>query len=330
VHPIRTVLCLKKESSQLSLTMVITLPPQINATGLLPFLSSLTAQRAAGDVTIDFTFLRRVSPAALAALACAVDGWQKSGRTVFFDGLDRCVITGYLQRMDILQVCGVELPEQFKRHVAEGRFVPVQRVDAPVDAMGTAMAQCVAPGGDDYEHPLSALYDFVWYVLTETANNVRQHSGGTGFATAQVTQTEGFVRLAVADNGRGIRQSFLDAGLPWAAALDDVGSIRKALEPLVSSKGNPTNEGVGLTLSAGLARLAKAWLLIVSGYGLVRLRPDGVQEHGRLPGEGFYPGTLVGLTFKQSDIGDFAELLTAAKVGAGLLQRPGLRGNFIA
>jgi hypothetical protein len=107
MHPVRTALCLKKESS-LYLAMVITLPPQINATGLLPFLSSLTAQRAVGDVTIDFTFLRRVSPAALAALACAADGWQKSRHTVFFDGLDRCVITGYLQRMDILQVCGLQ------------------------------------------------------------------------------------------------------------------------------------------------------------------------------------------------------------------------------
>jgi hypothetical protein len=67
----------------------------------------------------------------------------------------------------------------------------------------------------------------------------------------------------------------------------------------------------------------------VSGSGLVRLQPDGVQEHGCLPNGGFYPGTLVGLSFKQVDIGDFAELLTAAKVGAGLLQRPGLRGKFI-
>jgi hypothetical protein len=238
------------------------------------------------------------------------------------------VITGYLQRMDVLRACGVDLPEAFSRHEGKGRFVPVQRVDTPVEAMGNAMASCVAPGGEDYGHPLSPLYDFVWYVLTEMANNVRQHSGGTGYATAQVTQTEGFVRLAIADNGRGIRQSFLDAGLPWAAALDDVGAIRKALEPLVSSKGTPTNEGVGLTLSAGLARLAKAWLLIVSGRGLVRLRPDGHQEFGLLPAGGFYPGTLIGLTFKQADISDFAELLTAAKVGAGLLLFPGLPGNF--
>jgi hypothetical protein len=85
VHPIRTTLCLKKESS-LSLAMVITLPPQINAAGLLPFLSSLTEKRAVGDVTIDFTFLRRVSPAALAAFACAVDGWEKIRRTVNFYG----------------------------------------------------------------------------------------------------------------------------------------------------------------------------------------------------------------------------------------------------
>lgn len=308
--------------------MEIVLPPQINAAGLLPFLSRLGGAPADRTVTVDFTQLRWVSPAALAALACAVDRWRKQKFAVVFRGLDQCVITGYLQRMDLLRACGMQRPEAFHRHEARGRFVPVRQVEAPVNDMGNAMSVCVAPGGDDYGHPMSALYDFVWYVLTETANNVRQHSGGTGFATAQATQVKGFVRMAIADNGRGIRQSFVDAGLPWAAALDDVAAIQKALEPLVSSKGTPTNEGVGLTLVTGLARLAKAWLLIVSGRGLMRIQPDGRMATGWLPAGGVYPGTLVGLTFKQADISDFAELLTLAKVRSGLLPSPGQPGKF--
>ena len=307
--------------------MEITLPPQINATGLLPFLATLGSP-VDGEILVDFTQLRRVSPAALAALACVVDGWRKRRVAVTFRGLEYCAITGYLQRMDLLNACGMQLPEKFRRHEARGRFVPVQRVDAPVDAMGHAMSACLAPGGDAYGQAMSDLYDFAWYVLTETANNVRQHSGGTGFATAQVTQAEGLVRMAIADNGRGIRQSFVDAGLPWATDLEDVGAIQKALEPLVSSKGTPTNEGVGLTLVTGLARLAKAWLLIASGRGLVSIHPDGRMKSGWLPSGGVYPGTLIGLTFKQAGISDFAELLTTAKVRSGLLPSPRSPGKF--
>lgn len=308
--------------------MEVVLPEQINAAGLLPFLSSLTVSAEAERVTIDFSRLRRVSPAALAALACAVDRWRREHRRVAFRGLKKCRITGYLQRMDVFGACGVELTETFTPHAGRGRFVPVQRVESSVEALGRAMASGVAPGGDEAGHPSSPLYDFAWYVLTEAANNVRQHSGGTGYAAAQVTQAAGFVRLAMADNGRGIRQSFVDSGLPWAFALDDAAAILKALEPLVSGRRAPANEGVGLTLCAGLARLAKAWLLIVSGHGLVHLRPDGRQESGRLPTGGFYPGTLIGLTFKQADLGDFAQLLTAAMAGAGLLPFPGLPGRF--
>ena len=308
--------------------MHVDLPVQINAAGLIPFLSSLSGPAKPEDVVIDFARLRRVSPAALTALACATARWKRTGQAVKFQGLEQCAITGYLQRIDLLAICGMGLPENFRRHEARGRFVPVRRVDGPVDAMGHAMSACVAPGGDDYGHPLSALYDFVWYVLTETANNVRQHSGGTGYAAAQVTRTEGMVRLAIADNGRGIRQSLCEAGFSWAVGLDDPTAIRKALEPLVSSKGTPTNEGVGLTLTSGLSRLTHAWLLIVSGHGLLSLRPNGQMESGFLPGGGYYQGTLVAITFKQGDIGDFAELLTAAKFEAGLLPRARPHGTF--
>lgn len=307
--------------------MKIILPPQINAAGLLPWLTML-GTAANENVVIDFTHLRRVSPAALVALACAVAKWKEAGRAFEFRGLALCAITGYLQRMDLLSACGMQVPDTFRRHEARGRFVPVTLVDPPIEGMGHAMAACLAPGGDDWGHPLSALYDFAWYVLTETANNVRQHSGGIGYAAAQVTQVEGFVRMAIADHGRGIRRSFADAKLPWSSGMNDVDAIIKALEPRVSSKGTPTNEGVGLTLVSELARLAKAWLLIVSGRGLLRLLPDGSRQSAWLPNGGVYPGTLIGLTFKQTQVKDFAELLQTAKISSGLLPTPGQQGTF--
>lgn len=220
-------------------------------------------------------------------------------------------------------------PESFKRHEGKGRFVPVREIDHRVDEMGSEMALCVAPGGDDWGHHLAGPYDLVWYVLTEMANNVRQHSGGSGFVCAQVGAAEGLVRVAIADNGRGILQSFREAGFAWAADLDDSAAILKALEPRVTSKGTPTNEGVGLTLTAKMAELASAWMLVVSGTGVVRLNPGGTRPLADLlPNGGNYPGTLVAMTFRQERARDFAALLDQAKRASGLLRPTGSRARF--
>ncbi len=308
--------------------MEILLPAQINADGLLPFLSLIGQPAGSDEIVLDLSALRRVSPAAIVALVATVDRWKREDRRIRFRGLDVCAITGYLQRMDVLKSCGIHRPEAFVRHEAKGRFVPVRKVDLEVDEMGRDMAACIAPGGEDYENPLSAIYDLVWYVLTETANNARQHSGGIGYAAAQVTWSEGLVRLALADNGRGILQSFRDAGLSWSTGLDDAGAIQKALQPFISSKGGPTNEGVGLTLVNELARLAKAWLLIASGSGAFRLRPDGSTSTESLPINGFFRGTLLTMVFRQDRVSDFAAMLDEAKNATGLLRRRQSPGRF--
>jgi hypothetical protein len=110
--------------------------------------------------------------------------------------------------------------------------------------------------------------------------------------------------------------------MPWSAGLTDAEAVRKALEPRVSSKGSPTNEGVGLTLVAGLVRRTNGWLMIVSGTGGLKILPGREPETVVLPETAHYQGTLVGLTFRQQDVSDYARLLHDAKVEAGLLQRP--------
>lgn len=307
----------------------VTLPAQIKANGLLSFLSQLGTARDK-DVVMDFTALRKVTPAGLVALTATVARWKKEGRSVNFRGLSECSITEYLQRMDLLKACEVKLPEDFQRHDAKGRFVPVRPVAHPVDTMGHEMAACLAPGGEEYGHPKSELYDLAWYVLTEAGNNVRQHSGGSGYASAQVNRFEGFVRLALADNGMGILQSFRNAGVPWSHSADDLGAIQKALEPRVSCKPSDPNEGVGLTLVSNLAQLMKAWLLIVSGQGVLQINEGSAPKFSVLPENGNYRGTLVALTFKQSSVHNYFELLHEAKIRAGLLRTGRATGKFDA
>jgi hypothetical protein len=307
----------------------LVLPRIINAAGLLPFLSRIGVEPFGLEIELDFTELRRVSPAALVALSARVGDWRRRGIEVRARGLERCSILGYLQRMDLLRTCGLRLPENFTRHDERGRFVPVRAIDHSVESMASDMALCVAPGGDTLGAPLADLYDLVWYFLSELGNNVRQHSGGLGFASAQTTAAAGLVFLAIADNGRGIRGSFREAGFPWANDIDDAAAILWALEPKVSSKGSPNNEGVGLTLTTQLAIRTSAWLMIVSGRGVLRLNPrfDTIQV-GVLPAGGKYHGTLVAVTVPQRRVGLFAQLLHEAKISSGLL-RPALdRATF--
>ena len=301
--------------------MRITLPQKIRGNDFLPFLAELDKPLAAQEpVMLDVSALRRVTPTGLVALVATVRRWQQANHPVTFEGLQACPITGYLQRMDLFQASGLALPETFQRHAAQGRFVPVRLIDHRIDEMGNDLAACLAPGGEDLDHPLSNLYSLAWYVLTETGNNVQQHSRGRGYVAAQVNRTEGLVRLAIADNGRGILRSFQDAGLPWSVGMDDPTAIRKALDPQVSSRGRPSNEGVGLTLVAGLVSAIGGWMLIVSGTGVLSINRGSTPVVTNLPGQARYQGTLLGLTFRQTDVSDYASLLERIKVTSGLLQ----------
>jgi len=309
--------------------MKISVPVHINATRLLPFLTLISQPIASEEIVVDFTRLRRVTPAGLVALSATVIRWLKAHHRVRFQGLNGCPIADYLRRMDLLKVCGFDSAEGFTRHDSRGRFVPVKLVDEHVPEMGHEIATCLAPGGDEWGHPKADLYDLVFYVMTEIANNIRQHSLGLGYASAQVTRAEGLVRVALADNGIGILGSFIHARQPWSKGMNDPQGILKALEPKVSCKGGEPNEGVGLTLVSALARLTKSWLMIVSGSGVVQILPQvtGTQAF-QLPDGGIYPGTIIAMTCRQEAANGFSKLLHTAKDEAGLLRRGTIKARF--
>ena len=102
--------------------------------------------------------------------------------------------------------------------------------------------------------------------------------------------------------------------------MDDKAALQKALEPQVTCKGRPTNEGVGLTLVAGLMREVNGWLMIVSGRGVLLIRRGEAPDLLDLPGGARYPGTLIGMTFGQAEAEDFVDALQRAKKSTGLLQ----------
>ncbi|MCW0221020.1 MAG: ATP-binding protein [Prosthecobacter sp.] len=308
--------------------MQLLLPRALKSHLFIDFLSSAEEMRDCDLIEVDFKHLMLITPGPLAALTAIVNGWVQQGKTVHFNNLHVCPISGYLQRMDFLKMCGLHLDEKFERRDSKGRFVPVQKVDHPVDKLGDEMAECLAPGGSEHGHAMADLWDFAWYVMTETGNNVRQHSLGTGYATAQVTLADSMVKLAIADNGKGILKTFQDAELEWSFDMSDEEAIVKALQPRVSSKFGPNNEGVGLTLVSNFIQLTGGWLGVLSGTGLASVKKGGSIQSLTLPHGAKYTGTLIAIAVGKENIGEYAKLLIDAKIKAGLLEKNMHRALF--
>ena len=308
---------------------MLIIPKHINAGGLIPFLDQLAAHAESPDLVIDFSGLQRVSPAGLTSLAAMEARRKRQKQMTHVVGLKTCGIRDYLRRMNLLQLCGWEQEEEaFVRHDAYGRFVPLEEIPHQVDDLGAQVASCIALGGEDFGHPNTGLYDTAWYLITELANNVRQHSRGTGFVAAQTTLSDGYVRIAIADGGCGIPGSLKDAGFPWAQDLPDEDIIEQAIVARVSSKGQPANEGVGLTLSSRIVDLMGGQMLIVSGAGTVIRGGGSVLKKGRFESGKRFPGTLIAISFLRSAASEFDSKLHEAKELEIPLRTPARSANF--
>ncbi len=304
------------------------LPKHLNAGGLLSVLAMMGRPLRDGDVEIDISDLRRVLPASLVSLTAMVDLWRRQGREVRFTGVPECPILSYLQRMDFLSSCRVEMTEAFRRHDSKGRFVPVKNVIHQTDEMAREVAACLAPGGEEFDHPNAGLFDTITYVLTEVGNNIRQHSSGMGYAAAQVHGHEGMIRMAFADNGMGILKSFRMVEADWSMEATDTDAIAKALQPRISCKAGPPNEGVGLTMVSSVVSKMGGALLVVSGTGMAKFFIGGERSFETFPEGSSYQGTLVAMTFPEQAASRFADFLQEAKDDAGILQSVRGRATF--
>lgn len=301
---------------------------------------ALVVQLLAAEATdavrliVDFQGVQFYVPAALTCLLATVNRWDASGREVGFANLEFCPALAYLQRMDFFALSGVPLPERFRRHDASGRFVPLRLVDAStrgsVDKVCSELAACVFPelaASDDVE--VTGPFDMLEYAASELINNVLQHAKGPGYVAAQVYPKSGFVRLAVADAGIGIRQSFVETQpVFWDPKMSHLDAVCTALRPKVSSKmhlstgwGESVNAGVGLSVLKEVARHADGLFTLISGNGFYQ---HNHHERRTLPAElhlsQTYPGTICALQLSQQRLGNLQRILQDAKKGIGLLQ----------
>lgn len=302
---------------------VIHLPDRVFEEQLPGLLARLNTGDVHESVEIDISRVKFLTPAAIVTVVARCHQWKREGKKVSLGGLTHCESLGYLQRMDFLTHLEIDLPEDFQRHDANGRFVPVQSLNfanGNVDAIATAITRCVFPECSPYDDVFQALQ----YSAGELLSNAKYHSGGRAFACAQFFAARNLVRIAVADDGQGIRKSFIATSRENEAQTPD-DAIRLALQPGVSSSllrpnVNPyagqNHRGVGLSITRILAKEAKGRLTIASESGWFE------EHHGTeksRPTVAFsFPGTLVAASLHRDHIADYSAMHEAAMAEIGM------------
>ena len=290
----------------------------------------LLALLKAGDdhcsVEINISNVRFLTPAAIVAILARCHWWKRQGKVLSLSGAESCQALGYFQRIDFLTHLGIEIPELFTRRNATGRFVPVKTLNfasGDVDRIASDIARCTLPDAP----PEDDVFRLLQYAAGELLSNAKYHSGGRAYVCAQFFQARNLVRIAVADDGIGIRESFINTTRETEASTADA-AIRLALQPQVSSAllrpsphpyGGQNHRGVGLTITRILANEAGGQLTIATEDGWFDERLGTELDRPRQPI--FFPGTLVAITLHRDQIADYAAMHAGAmtQIGMGML-----------
>jgi anti-anti-sigma regulatory factor len=302
---------------------VIRIPGWIAEDQLPQLLALLNRGNDHAAIVIDISAVKFLTPAAIVSILAVCSRWKKEGKAISLIGAESCENLGYLQRIDFLKHLGIEIPEQFIRRNAAGRFVPVQTLNfasGDVDRIASEISRCTLPDADAEDD----VYRMLQYAAGELLSNAKYHSGGRAFVCAQFFPARSQVRIAVADDGMGIRGSFLNTTREAEADTADA-AIRLALQPQVSSallRPNPypyagrNHRGVGLTITRTLARESHGSLTIASESGWF----DEVKrnEQARPNPPVFFPGTLVAVALHRDQIADYAAMHAKAMADIGM------------
>jgi hypothetical protein len=308
---------------------LIELPEHGYEADLVEFIKRFSDGGTEQQIGLDLKPVKFLTPGALVLILATINRWIKEKKEVSLVNCAACPAFGYLQRIDFFSTCGIKLKEEVARKDAARQFVELRKVAGGVDVakLSTDIAYCLFPDADSDDPDKSGLFDILQYSVSELTNNVIQHSKSSGFATAQYTGSTDLVRVAIADDGIGVRASFKDAGSPhFSPNLSHSGAIALATQPKVSSKahmttawGESVNAGVGLTLLKAVSLLTGGSFFMASGTG-VCTQQVGEKEMSVLELPQAFSGTICALSFQRAKVQNFADLLYKAKEAVGLLQ----------
>jgi len=225
------------------------------------------------DLAISPALSSSLEPAGISVLAAGIAARARGGMRTSIRALEGLDSLGYLQRIGFFDQLGVQLPESFRHHPAEGRFVPLRRIVDEATAKSVADETAEVLRAQFPGLPSSVLRG-AHFVLEELGVNIVQHSQApeTGFGLAQAYPTERRLQIAFADAGVGFLAS-LRRNPELTGRVEDEGeAIQLALKEGVSFSGSEANLGIGLGFLRSFADLLGGDLWIASGGALLHRR----------------------------------------------------------
>jgi len=240
------------------------------------------------SVVCDASKLEWILPIGLCGLAASCSVLAGRGITVRFENLTASM-KSYFDRMDVFDQCHIEFESTIQRQDRSDRLLEIKCLDSPAQVhrvagpLVAAITGQMMRGHEDPEDPegmkakpSERLAVSLEYVMSELLENAVTHAQANGFAHAKVWiaanyyEQNNMVRVAFVDTGCGFQQS-LRFDHDVQESPNDLTAIRRALVPFVScNRGvgildDSSNQGIGLTVCADIARETGGRLIVGSG-----------------------------------------------------------------
>lgn len=320
-------------------TASLALPQRVEEDGLITFVEQLVACDGADEIVMDAVAAGAHTASALVALAAMQRRWKdRPGKS---EGVAKNVKLLNFERWP-MHPCfaGSSVArDALGEGITVGLTSAVREVrpdPGEVERVASDLAKVIAPDG----WASGPLYPLVQYCFGELLRNCVQHTGEPAFAVVQEHRDAlgdvKFVRLAVADCGRGVRLSFVENESPKAhPGMSDADALLRAIEPRVSSTvhlprlpyGRSSNMGVGLSMVKQLARATAGHFTILSGSAWLHQTGDALPASGNASLE--WPGCIVSMSLGVESITGYGEMLGAARDAIGLTPRRNIGRLFL-
>ena len=224
----------------------------------------------------------------------------------------------YLERMKLFEILQVRSGISISEHDTSGRFVPLTQIKN-ADEQTRFITEMIPMLHLEPQHAGT-----IRYVVSELVRNVLEHAGSSDGAivAAQYHAKSNMIRIGIADNGLGIKQTINQSHRAWS----DIEAIKLALTPGISGTtaregGTSDNAGAGLFFIKSIAASNRNFFMVYSGnslYKLLKRKPvaktvlyadpnrDNHSEKTDLP---YWQGTVVGIDISLEATGEFTSLL---------------------
>ncbi|MBQ8799667.1 MAG: hypothetical protein IJZ55_08895 [Lachnospiraceae bacterium] len=295
--------------------------PNLDFESALRFSQTLNTHSIEENETFDFSRVTNCDPFPMLLASAAIR--QQRGKSC----VKHCIASNcnntYAEHMRFYRATGIALGRNLDENYGNSNYLPItkldvkslredgirnlERIQVVLERKSRQMAIVLSRGNTSFANWLS-------YVLLEMMRNIPEHSEADSiWYCAQYWPRHDLVELAILDEGRGIKNSFLSNSAYTDSIKDDIDALNLALEPGVSRTFAPgscnidndewKNSGYGIYMVSNLCDRLGGSFIIASGNSATLLRSGQ-----RTTYDCHLQGTGIQIRIRPSRIGRYKEI----------------------